>query len=75
MPVLTPGVCTPDRVEDGTHTCMVAATHVKFLADWIFVGDGIASIGDMFIFAGEALLIPFLYIWAAFIIKDSFEEK
>lgn len=75
---LVPGSCDPaEFVGDIQHSCMTVSTHIKFLADWIFIKSGVASVGDMFIYLGEFLFLPALYIWIAFVIKDhnSTDEK
>lgn len=76
MPVLMPGGdCKLIDAEDLIHTCMTAATHLKFLSDWIVVRhSGIWSIGDFFELASEATLWPGLTLWVGFIIKD-FSKK
>ena len=59
---------------DLVHTCMNTSTHLKFLADWISLGNPvpvlIMSPGDIFIFLYEAV-IPFaFYVWLAlFVVK------
>lgn len=70
MPVLMPKG-TAIEPEDIFHTVMTSGTHLKFLADWLVIGQGIASIGDMFIWGGEALFYPALLAWVILVIKDS----
>lgn len=74
MPVL---LAANDSLAEGDikHCVMTANTHLKFLADWIYVGFGIASPGDLFIFLYQATFIPSLVTWAAFIIKDKSEGR
>jgi hypothetical protein len=44
---------------DGIHKVMVAGDHLKFLCDWIQLpGIGTASIGDLFLWLGDALKVP-----------------
>jgi hypothetical protein len=75
MPVLVPGGCQPDFfADDFIHGCMVAGTHLKFLADWIVRHKGIASPGDFLMWGGEDAFWPSLVTWIAFIIKD-FNKK
>lgn len=62
MPVLWPGGCTAADVGDGFHSCMSAATHLKFLSDWIVLHTGVASPGDMFVYLGDALWYPAYYL-------------
>jgi hypothetical protein len=73
MPVLVPGGCNPitDMAEDSINACMVASTHLKFLADWIVVRHtGVASIGDFFEWAANYSFWPSLAVWIGFILKD-----
>jgi hypothetical protein len=74
MPVLIPGwhseLMNPDDLE---HVAMTASTHLKFLADWILIGRGIASLGDFFIWAYDATFIPALAAWAALVLRDKKE--
>jgi len=72
MPVLVPGGCGPHTMdEDVIHTCMIAGTHLKFLADWILIHRSqVASIGDFFEWAFEYSFWPSLVLWVGFIIKD-----
>jgi len=71
MPVQMPGGMVLDS-EDIVHCTMTSATHLKFLADWIVInGQGIASPGDFFIWAGEYLQIPLFWAWLALIVSDS----
>ena len=67
MPVLEPACHFAD---DGHHTCMSAATHLRFLADWLRFPSGTWSLGDLLINAGE-YTAPFgLVIWAVLMIKE-----
>jgi len=50
---------------------MTHATHLKFFCDWINLGNGWASPGDLLIWFGEATTNTGLAIWAALMIKDS----
>ncbi len=71
MPVLIPqSLLTPDLTLDDTHSIMSAKTHLKFFCDWINVGDGIASPGDILIWLSESIMRPCAAIWAALIIRD-----
>ena len=71
MPVLMPS----DLVEsfggfDDRHVLMTSATHLKFFCDWINLGSGIASPGDILIWLGEATTNIGLAVWATLMIKD-----
>lgn len=72
MPVLVPGGCGPDTMEgDVIHSCMVAGTHLKFLADWIVIRHlGVASPGDFLEWACDGAFWPSLVMWVGFIIRD-----
>lgn len=69
MPVQWPEGCTPDAV-DFTHSCMTYATHLKLFADWLLLPIGVASIGDLLIWAARGAGWYCLAIWVAFVIKD-----
>lgn len=68
MPVLWPGGCTPDDM-DGYHVCMTAQTHLRVLADWIVTHGGVASPGDMFLFASDFIWYPAIAAWAAMMLE------
>ena len=55
---------------DDRHVLMTSATHLKFFCDWLNLGDGIASPGDLLIWFGQATATMGAAIWAALIIKD-----
>jgi hypothetical protein len=55
---------------DDRHTFMTAATHLKFLCDWINLGDGIASPGDVLLWLGQATTNLGAAVWAALMIRD-----
>jgi hypothetical protein len=70
MPVLS-SQCTPDMFDDTIHGCMNAASHLKFLADWIVVpGVGVASPGDFFIWAYQGTVVPAIAAWFVLVVKD-----
>lgn len=77
MPVLVPGGCPIDDngkvvlVLDSTHSCMTSISHLKWLSDWINWHDVIASLGDCVIDVSNFLLLPFLFVAIALIIRDS----
>jgi hypothetical protein len=63
MPVLWPGGCPPGTMgDDIIHSCMVAPTRLKFLADWIITHSGVASPGDFLEWLFEATFWPGLII-------------
>lgn len=73
MPVLMPGSCDPLYFAgDPIHTCMTHATHLKFLADWVWVGSlgAIASPGDFLIWAYQYLSVPSLWLWTGLAVKE-----
>lgn len=83
MPVDLPaslwGVCVDPinafgEAMDTIHSCMTKDAHLKFLCDWIVIGnpnpDYIMSPGDLFIFAYEWLVSFVWYVWAALVVKD-----
>lgn len=63
--------------EDSIHSCMTPKTHLKFLCDWIAIGnpnpDYIMSPGDIGIFLGDWLSGFNLYVWAALLIRKFLE--
>lgn len=73
MPVQWPTGCDAMPVDD-VHSCMTHLTHLKFLADWINVPDGVASPGDFLIWAYQYSVIPSLIAWLALILKDAQTE-
>lgn len=72
MPVQVPGGCPVDSGEllDFVHSCMTSGTHLKFLADIINVHDGIASVGDLFLWTGDLLTIPALILVFGLVIGE-----
>ena len=59
MPVFEQGC--PDRFPiDAMHACAGVSTHLKFLIDWIYLGDYIYSPGDFVLFAGQVIGALFL---------------
>jgi hypothetical protein len=64
---------------DLIHSCMTHATHLKFLCDWIVLGnpgiDGIMSTGDLFIFLYDLLVPLTFYIWVVLVIKGWYGIK
>lgn len=66
MPVLLP----VDPGFDDRHILMSSATHLKFFCDWLNLGEGIASPGDLLVWLGDSTSTTCFAIWAAFMIKD-----
>jgi|SRR5208337_3545785 len=61
--------CTPDIFIDAEgpnaiHSCMVATSHLKFLADWIYIRgyEVVASPGDGLELFAELVWKPFLFM-------------
>lgn len=79
MPVLIPGgwvgACPIDPDADWIHSCMMPATHFKFLADWIVMHHGVASPGDFLEWLCDATFWPALVLWCGFSIKDATAPK
>ena len=85
MPVLWPGGCAALKDvqdayaamggDDSIHTCMLQASHLKFLADWIHMSDGMYSVGDLFIMAYDYTFSAALIIWIALHIKDHHDTQ
>ncbi len=69
MPVnMPPGVLiNPDDI---FHTAMNSATHLKILADWIVLAEGIASPGDFLLWGAALATFPMLIAWIALILKE-----
>ncbi len=65
MPVLVlGGDCGMIDADDVIHSCMVAGTHLKFLADWIVINHvGIASPGDFLEWGFDLIVGPFMFLW------------
>lgn len=64
---------------DLVHSCMTEKTHLKFLCDWIMIGnptpDYIMSPGDIFIFTYE-MIAPYMYfLWFVLMVKEFFGGK
>ena len=54
MPVLFPGNdCSLLGADDPAHSCMTAATHLKFLCDWILGSRSVSSVGDSLLDMGD----------------------
>lgn len=71
MPVqIAASLITADFSLDDSHSVMTAASHLKFLCDWINLGVGIASPGDMLIWLSQYIMQPCAVVWAALMIKD-----
>ena len=72
MPVLFPGGCMPDQfADDPIHSCMTAATHWKFLADWIVINHlGVASPGDLLLWGSDLIQYPAAVAWLTLLLKD-----
>lgn len=78
MPVLWPGGCTPGLLDptDPFHSCMVQATHLKWLSDWVILKSvGIASPGDFLEWASDYCTIPAFAMWLALIVKKHNDAK
>lgn len=78
MPVLMPGGCPADAdggILDPIHKCMTAATHLKFLADIINAHVFIGSLGDMFLFLGDALTWPAIFIAIGLVLGERAYER
>ena len=75
MPVnMPPGLLLSP--EDWIHSVMTSATHLKVLADWIVIrGVGIASPGDLGIWAWEYSYIPAAIAWVTMVIRDHNDAK
>ena len=63
MPVLWPGGCERMPV-DGLHVCMTAQTHLRVIADWIVMHNGVASPGDMILYLSDMIWYPTIAAWA-----------
>ena len=75
MPVLFPGWIPYGLEDDIVHAPMTHATHLRFLADWIFVKHvGIASPGDFFEWVYDQTYATCMILWIAFVIKDHTER-
>lgn len=75
MPVNMP-VGMDLNLEDWIHSAMTAATHLKFLGDWIVIrGSGIASPGDLFIWLGDWAQIPAFFVWLSLMVTEHPKES
>lgn len=70
MPVLMPSDIAAANGFDERHVLMTAATHFKFFCDWINLGEGIASPGDLLVWFGDYSASIGAAIWAVLMIKD-----
>jgi hypothetical protein len=72
MPVLYPGGCLTNVFEsDPIHVCWSTAAHLKFLADWIVINNlGVASPGDLLIWAFQYTGYPAFVAWLTLLLKD-----
>lgn len=59
-----------DYTQDAVHTCMTHKDHLKFLCDWINLGNSVASPGDMLIWLGAMFTFPGLISWISLVLKD-----
>lgn len=75
MPVLMPADIAAQSGFDARHVLMTSASHLKFFCDWLDLGDGIASPGDLLLWLSQAISTPCLAVWAALMIKESNEGK
>ena len=69
MPVQVQGGCMPGTGDGAGHVCMDANTHLKFLADWIQLHIGTASIGDTLIWLGDWLWYPAIFLWVGMMLE------
>ncbi len=61
MPVAYDGHLWPEViVTNAHHSTMAASSHVKFLCDYIFIGDYIYSPGDLMLYFGQYSMIVFI---------------
>jgi len=67
FPVLAPN-CTIKTSFMEVHTCMTPDSHLKFLADWISLGNIVASPGDLLLWLADAIQGPCFYVWLAVIL-------
>jgi hypothetical protein len=70
-------ISSPDKSNqfiDSQHTVMVPENRLKFLADWINLGEGIYSPGDMAIMLGEYLWTFAPIAWLALVIRKLVED-
>jgi hypothetical protein len=56
---------------DWMHTCFSKATHLRILADWIYMGKGYESVGDIFENLYELTFLPALVAWIALMIRGA----
>lgn len=88
MPVFLPAsmweICSDPirafgQAGDTIHSCMTHATHLKFLCDWIVLGnpnpDMIMSPGDVFIFLGYYLQMPAMFAWFALVWRNHIAKE
>jgi hypothetical protein len=72
MPVYPPlHECHLLDPQDVIHTCMNSGTHLKILGDLFVSNDGVASIGDYLMAAGEGVAIPALVAWCLLVVCDT----
>jgi hypothetical protein len=71
MPVLMPADLAAQVGFDARHVLMTHSTHLKFFCDWLNLGEGIASPGDLLVWLGDSIAVTSWALWAALVIKDS----
>lgn len=71
MPVQIPPELQKGFFPDERHCLMTAESHVKFLCDWLQLGFGIASPGDLLIWLGDKYNDGCLLAWSVLMVKDS----
>lgn len=65
----------PGGMIDRVHRVMKHSDHFKFLADWIRLGDGIYSPGDMFIMLGSFFWGFAPIVWGTLAIRKLTEKQ
>lgn len=64
-----------DGMIDKVHSVMQPTDHLKFLADWIDLGDGMYSPGDLLLMLGDWLWTYAPLVWAICLLQFAFTGK
>ena len=59
----------PGYIVDHVHAIMTSKHHLKFICDWIQIGSGTASPGDLFVWLGRWLSPYSIGAWLALLWK------
>lgn len=64
----------PDGMIDDVHCVMSHSNNLKFLADWINLGDGIYSPGDLLLMLGSTLQVFAPVLWVVLVVRKLWSQ-